>query len=43
VARLKENKFDESFDAQKLFEILGSDQNKEKKIKAATEMLGEDN
>ncbi len=40
-AKLKENKFDESIDAQRLFDILGSDLNKEKKMKAATELLEE--
>ncbi len=41
-AKLKEHKVDESIDSQKLFEILSSDQNKEKKMKAATELLGEE-
>lgn len=41
LAKLKESKLDDGFDAQRLFEILSADQNKEKTLKSALEMLNE--
>jgi len=41
LAKLRESKVDGDFDAQHLFEILSSDQNKEKKLKSALELLNE--
>jgi DNA repair exonuclease SbcCD nuclease subunit len=41
MAKLKEGKLDENFDAQRLFEILSTEQNKEKTLRAALEMLNE--
>ncbi len=41
VLKLKESKLDDGFDAQRLFEILSSEQNKEKTLKAALEILND--
>jgi DNA repair exonuclease SbcCD nuclease subunit len=41
VSKLKESKLEGGFDTQRLFEILSSDQSKEKTLKSALEMLDE--
>jgi DNA repair exonuclease SbcCD nuclease subunit len=41
VSKLKDGKLDSGFDARRLFEILSSDQNREKTLKSALEMLEE--